>query len=195
VADQADITEMLDRITAGDGSAMEQLLPAVYDELHALAERHLRKERPDHTLQATALVNEAYLRLVRQSDARWLDRVHFLCAAGQAIRRILVDHARTRNCHKRAGRKVRIPLENLVITLNPDAEYLIALDEALQRLSAESPRKAQVVELRFFSGLTADESAAVLGITTRSVERDWRYARAWLYRELGSDSQANKGAA
>lgn len=165
---------------------MERLLPAVYDELRSLAERHLRNERRDHTLQPTALANEAYLKLARQNSSQWQDRIHFFAAAGQAIRRILVDHARGRRRRKRAGRRVQLDLEHVVFHPDGDAEDFIALDKAINKLLAESPRKARVVELRFFSGLTAEESAAILGVTTRTVERDWRYARAWLFRELGA---------
>ncbi len=183
----ANITAILQGITSGDGSGLERLLPAVYDELRMLAERQLRNERRNHTLQPTALANEAYLKLIRRDSIHWQDRIHFFGAAGQAIRRILVDYARGRKRHKRAGRRVHLALENVAFHPDGDAQDIIALDDALNKLFAQSPRKAQVVELRYFSGLTAEDSAAILGVTTRTIERDWRYARAWLFRELGRD--------
>ena len=173
---------------------MDRLLPAVYEELRSLAQLHLRNERRDHTLQPTALANEAYLKLARQHDIQWHDRLHFFGAAGQAIRRILVDHARGRNRQKRARRRVDMTLDSLAFHPSEDGEDLLALDSALNRLFAEAPRKARVVELRFFSGLTAEDSAALLGVTTRTVERDWRYARAWLFRELGRDTDVRRGS-
>lgn len=181
----SEITAILEGITAGNQSELERLLPAVYDELRSLAERHLRQERRNHTLQPTALANEAYLKLVRNTDIHWRDRIHFFGAAGQAIRRILIDHARGRRRRKRAGHRVELSFDSVAEITDQSAEDLIALDNALNRLLAEAPRKAHVVELRFFSGLTAEETASILGVTVRTVERDWRYARAWLFRELG----------
>ena len=174
--------------------SIDQVLPAVYDELRALAERSLRHERGDHTLQATALVHEAYLRLAKRSDVPWEDRAHFSALAAQAIRRILVDHARHRRRAKRGGQRNKLPLDAVVTVAPEPGVNLVELDEALTRFSEQEPRKAQVVEMRFFGGMTADETAEVLGVSTRSVERDWRFARVWLFRELSSDeSDINPG--
>lgn len=187
VAEPLDITAILEGACAGNQAELDRLLPAVYDELRSLAERHLRHERRDHTLQPTALANEAYLKLTRHTGVSWRNRIHFFGAAGQAIRRILIDHARARRRLKRFGQRVSLEFESLAGLSEPSAAGLSALDEALTRLTAEAPRKARVVELRYFSGLTAEETAELLGVTTRTVERDWRYARAWLYRELADE--------
>lgn len=180
---------MLQDVSACGGAEIDRLMPAVYEELRRLAERHLRNERRNHTLQPTALANEAYLKLVRQESVHWRDRMHFFGAAGQAIRRILVDHARGRNRQKRAGQRVSLALDHLAIQPNRENWDFVALDEALSRLAVDAPRKARVVELRFLSGLTAENTAAILGVTVRTVERDWRYARAWLFRELERDDK------
>jgi RNA polymerase sigma-70 factor, ECF subfamily len=188
VPDMSKIAAILEEIPLEKESPMDRLMPAVYEELRSLAQLHLRNERRGHTLQPTALANEAYLKLARQNGIHWQDRIHFFGAAGQAIRRILVDHARGRKRQKRARHRVDVALDS--ITFNPagDGEALLALDGALEKLFTQAPRKARVVELRFFSGLTAEDSATLLGVTTRTVERDWRYARAWLFRELGRDT-------
>lgn len=193
MGERSEITAILDGVSAGSQSELERLLPAVYDELRSLAERHLNQERRNHTLQPTALAHEAYLKLVRHTDIHWRDRIHFFGAAGQAIRRILIDHARGRKRCKRAGRRVELCFDNIADLSEQNAEDLIALDQALSRLLAEAPRKARVVELRFFSGLTAEETASILGVTVRTVERDWRYARAWLFRELGGRGGSLRG--
>ncbi len=174
---------MLDRVTTGDHAAINDLMPLVYDELRSLAGRYLRDERSGHTLQATALVHEAYMRLVNGADRTWVNRAHFFATAATAIRRILIEHARRRGRLKRGGDARRVPLEGTAVAIEDD-ERLLELDEALNRLAEVDPRKARVVELRFFAGLMADEAAAVLGVSTVTVARDWRMARAWIRSQL-----------
>jgi RNA polymerase sigma factor (TIGR02999 family) len=159
----------------------------LYNELRALANQHLRAEGAAHTLQATALVHEAYLRLVGDPEAEWANRTHFLGAAATAIRRVLVDHSRRRGRMKRGGRQCRVALdEAAVVATEPDVN-LLALDEALDRLAVNDAQKARVVELRFFGGLTAEETATVIGVSARTVARDWRFARSWLRREIARE--------
>ena len=194
MSDGNDVTQLLNRLAAEGGSGAQRLLPLVYDELRRLAASHLRHERPDHTLQATALVHEAYLRLIDQTRTEWQSRAHFFAVAATAIRRILVDHARARGSQKRGGQQQRLSL-NAALTLSgstPGTE-LLALDEVLERFTQEHPEKARVVEMRFFGGLTTDEIAGVLGLTTRTVERYWEFARAWLYRALEPPGGAPQG--
>ena len=188
-----EVTEILAEMREGSHDAWERLMPLIYKELRQLAARSLHNERQDHTLQATALVHEAYVRLVGQTKVQWRDRVHFIAAAGQTIRRILVDHARTRMRKKRAGRRVRIQLDETVAILPQRDTDLVALDEAMTKLAEHAPRKAAVVEMRFFGGATVEETAEVLGMTTRSIERDWRFARAWLFREIAKGDHAPAG--
>ncbi len=179
-----DVTQLLGELGAGKAQAAEELLPLVYNELRALAERNLRQERPDHTLQATALVHEAYIRLVDSDRIKLRNRAHFFALASQAIRRILVDHARHHNRRKRSGDRGRISLDEApMLSVEPDVNVL-ALDEALQRLAEDEPRCAQVVEMRFFGGMTMGQVAELLGLSVATIERDWRVARAWLYRAL-----------
>ena len=182
--DEQQITMLLGRLRDGDRDAADALLPLIYSELHRIAEAHMRRERPDHTLQATALVNEAYMKLVGQSEASWNDRGHFLAVAATAMRRILVNHARSRGRLKRGGDRRRQGLED-VATLagQPDVD-LVALDEALTRLSSFDERKARVVEYRYFGGLSIEDTSNLLGISVATVKRDWEMARAWLLREL-----------
>jgi RNA polymerase sigma-70 factor (ECF subfamily) len=172
------ITELLRAWSAGNQTAVGQIVELAYPELHRIARRHLHHERPDHSIQATALVNEAYLRLVNIRRVQWKDRAHFLAVGARIMRRILVDYARTRPCPARVDLT-----EDLAIApgLNLD---LVLLDRALEMLAGFDPRKAQVVEMRFFGGLTAEESAAVLGISTQSVHRDWSLAKSWLVHEM-----------
>lgn len=174
---------MLDRITTGDRNAINDLMPLVYDELRSLAGRYLWAERSGHTLQATALVHEAYLRLVNDADRTWENRAHFFATAATAIRRILIESARRRGRLKRGGDARRVPLDDDAIAIEDD-ERLLALDESLNRLAEIDPRKARVVELRFFAGLMVDEAAAVLGVSSITVARDWRMARAWIRSQL-----------
>jgi RNA polymerase sigma factor (TIGR02999 family) len=178
------ITQLLQSWSAGDQEAAERVLPLVYDELRRIALRQLRHERRDHTLQATAIVHEAYLRLSQQEGFVWPDRAHFFAFAAHLIRRILVDYARSRNRAKREGQWEKVTLTEvaeLMRVKRPDVE---ALDDALTSLEAIDPRKAAVVELRFFAGLTLEETAAQLGVSMETVSREWRRAKAWLYKEL-----------
>ncbi len=183
------LTTILKRASAGDESAVNRLMPLVYDELRALAESYLRRERSDHTLQATALVHEAYVRLIDQRDVEWRNRAHFFAVAAQAIRRILVDHARTHKRAKRGGGYQRVQLDADVAALPETDIDLLALDEALRRLADLHARQAQIVELRFFGGLSLKEVAEYIGVSPRTVDGDWSMARAWLRRELGSGTQ------
>ena len=177
------VTRLLVDVRLGRRDALDRLLPLVHDELHRIAAGYMRRERADHTLQPTALVNEAYLRLVDQRDVEWRDRAHFLGVAAQLMRMILVDHARARRAAKRAGGE-RVPLDETVLVGGERDVDLLALDEALERLAALDPRLGRVVELRYFGGLTTREAAEVLGISTATVEREWATARGWLRREL-----------
>ncbi len=185
------VTRLLADVRLGRREAVDRLLPVVHDELHRIAARYMRGERADHTLQPTALVNEAYLRLVDQRDIEWRDRAHFLGVAAQLMRLILVDHARARRAAKRAGGE-RVPLEEMMVVVDERDVDLVALDEALERLAAMDPRLGRVVELRYFGGLTTRETAEVLGVGTATVEREWATARGWLRRELtrGSEEDA-----
>ncbi|HET9526641.1 MAG TPA: sigma-70 family RNA polymerase sigma factor [Pyrinomonadaceae bacterium] len=179
------ITQLLLQWRRGDQSALEQLMPLVYEELRRLARQCMRGERAGHTLQTTALVNEAYLRLVNSSRVQWQDRAHFFAIASQLMRRVLVDEARKRRNLKRGGEYTRLAIEEVEIG-SPGRDFdLLALDQALDGLAEFAPRKGKVVELRFFGGLSIEETALVLGISTDIVKREWRTAKLWLLRELG----------
>ena len=177
-------THLLLQASSGDRRAADQLMPLVYDELVRLAQQLMQMERAGHTLQATALVNEAYLKLVDQSRADWKDETHFFAVAATAIRRILVDHARTRSRRKRGGEQARVELDTQVLGAPSDGIDVLELDDLLEALAADDPRAAQLVELRFFGGLTGEQAARHLDISTATAERDWRYARAWLLQRL-----------
>jgi RNA polymerase sigma-70 factor, ECF subfamily len=187
-ASSTDITRLLQQWTAGDPLALEHLLPIVYDELRRIARCHMGGERPGRTLETTALVNEAYIRLVDSARVRWEDRAHFFAMSSQLMRRILVDAARARGSAKRWGPAERTDFEEAMVVTEDRGPALIALDDALQRLEQFDPRKAKVVEMRFFGGLSAEETAHILGISAPSVLRDWKLAKAWLTRELRSVS-------
>ncbi len=178
------ITTILARARAGDRSALEEVMPIVYDELRAIARRYMRQENQGHTLQPTALVHEAFLKLADQRDAEWRNRAQFLAVAAVAIRRILVDHARTRGRAKRGGGRERVGLEPDVCPARKNEVELLELDEALDRLATLHARQAQIVELRFFGGLSMKEIAELLDVSLRTVEGDWTMAKAWLRREL-----------
>ena len=178
----SDVTRILSQIDAGDPKAAELLLPLVYDELRKLAAAKLAHEKPGQTLQATALVHEAYLRLV--GDQYFDNRGHFFAAAAEAMRRILLNRARDKKRLKRGGERHRVDLDHIEIALDTKDEDLIALDEALAQLASEDPDAARLVNLRFFAGLTLKDAAASLGLTQRTAERQWTYARAWLYARL-----------
>lgn len=168
----------------GERDIFERLLPLIYDDLHRIAHRQLGRERIGHTLSTTALVHEAYLRLVDQSRARWTDRVHFFAVAARVMRRVLVDYARRYRAAKRGGGAPHVDLDQAEVPLDERSETLIALDAALDRLAGLNPRLSQVVECRFFGGMTEEETAEALGVTDRTVRRDWVKAKAWLSREL-----------
>ena len=182
-----DVTRILSAIEQGDLSAAEQLLPLVYDELRQLAAQRLAHEQPGQTLQATALVHEAYLRLVGGEQARdWSGRRHFFAAAAEAMRRILIDRARHKLTRKAGGGRPRLDLGDIEPALEEEnGDRLLALDEALRQLEGEDPRKAELVKLRFFAGLTAEQAAAALGVSTSTAEKDWAYARSWLRVAIG----------
>ena len=187
----SDVTRILSAIDQGDPRAAEQLLPLVYGELRKLAAQKLAQEAPGQTLQATALVHEAYLRLVDGEKVHdWNSRGHFFAAAAEAMRRILVDQARRKGRLKRGGGKERLDIDDVEIAFEGPADDVLALDEALARLAQKHPEKAELVKLRYFAGLTVDEAAKVLGVSTSTVDRHWTYARAWLYRELSLEDEA-----
>jgi len=177
-------TELLRAWSQGDESALDRLVPLVYEELHRLASRYMRQERPDHTLQATSLVNEAYLRLIEVNRVEWKDRAHFLAVAAQMMRRILVEFARSRQRQKRGGGAAHVGLDDVQELPDPHGCDLVALSAALSGLATFDARMSQVVELRFFGGLTVAETADVLGVSPETVMRDWKTAKAWLLREL-----------
>jgi RNA polymerase sigma factor (TIGR02999 family) len=179
------ITQLLKQWSDGDERALDRLTALVYEELRQQAARYLRKERAGHSLQATALINEAFLRLIDVKDVQWQNRAHFFAIAANLMRRILVDHARRRDAEKRGGSQMRLTLdEALAVAKEPEVD-LLAIDEALDRLAAIDEQQARVVELRFFSGLSVEETAAALGVSPKTVKRDWSVARAWLRREIG----------
>lgn len=185
-----DITQVLSQIEQGDPSAAEQLLPLVYDELRKLAAQRLRNEKPGHTLQATALVHDAYVRLIGDEEPqRWNSRGHFFAAAAEAMRRILVDHARRKRRVKRGGDLVRQELNENEIVAPHIKHDLLALDEALNELAVEDHDKCELVKLRFFAGLTISQAAKALGISTSTADRHWAYARAWLYHRIVEDEE------
>ncbi len=183
----SNVTRILSAVEQGDPHAAELLLPLVYEELRRLAARRLAQEAPDQTLQATALVHEAYLRLVDVEKAQhWDCRGHFFAAAAEAMRRVLIENVRRKKSQKRGGGVERVDLDQIEMALPPPGDDLLALDEALTRLAAERPAVAELVKLRFFAGLTTDEAARALGISPATAYRHWNYAQAWLFRAVGS---------
>lgn len=179
-----DVTLLLSALTRGEEHAASKLIPLVYDELRRLAAAYMRRERVDHTLQATALVNEAYMKLVEQRAVDWQSRAHFFGIAAQLMRRILIDHARGHLRQKRGGEHIVVSLDEDFILSERQGDELLAVDESLNQLAKIDPRQARVVELRFFGGLTVEEAAQVLGISPKTVKRDWNVAKAWLYADL-----------
>ena len=187
------ITLLLRAMRSGDKSASEKLLPLVYNELHRLAESYMRRERPDHTLQPTALINEAYLRLAHD-PVDWQSHEHFIGVAANVMRRVLVDHARARNAQMRGGDLQRVELEEGIAISQERSEEVLALDEALNHLEEVNPRQARVVELRYFAGLSVEEIGAILNMSPRSVKRDWALARIWLFQEIEKGSRRERTA-
>ena len=186
LSDMADLTQLLDAAAAGDPNAAAELLPLVYDELRKLASARMAEENPGQTLQATALVHEAYLRLVGTDSApQWSGRGHFFAAAAEAMRRILIEAARRKGRAKRGGGAARVDLDDLLTRAAPPLDDILAVDEALDRLAAVAPQAARLVKLRFFAGLTGEQAAATLGVSPRTVDALWAYARAWLVDHLG----------
>ena len=179
-----EVTELLAQWSDGDDAALAELTPLVYEELRDLAHRHMGRERLDHTLQTTALVNEAYLHLADQTNPRWQNRAHFFAVAAQAMRQILVSYARSNRAQKRGGGAFKVELDEAAIVSPEESKAIVDLHEALERLGTLDSRKAQVVELKYFGGLNYDEMAEVLKISPVTVRRDWRFARAWLYTQL-----------
>lgn len=190
---QVDVTGLLLQLKQGNQEAAEKLIPVVYDELKRLARAHMRRERSDHTLQTTALVHEAYLKLVRQETAQWQGRSHFFGIAAQLMRQILIDHARGHLRKKRGGGKAAVSLTEALAFSPEHSEELVRLDEALKRLSKIDPRQGKIVELRFFGGLSVEETSEFLGVSPKTVKRDWAVAKAWLHAEVrgwhGNQSQ------
>jgi RNA polymerase sigma factor (TIGR02999 family) len=182
------VADLLSGARSGDQSAVAALMPLVYDELRRLAASYLRRERPGQTLQATALVNEAYMRLVKAPNLAWQDRAHFIGIAAHSMRQILVDRARARGSRKRGGERHQVTLDEAAAAETGAVIDVLAVDEALERLAALDPQQARIVEMRFFGGLTVEETAEALGISPATVKRDWSVARAWLHRELSSQT-------
>jgi RNA polymerase sigma factor (TIGR02999 family) len=189
-----EVTLLLSALTRGDDGAASKLIPVVYDELRRLAASYMRRERPDHTLQATALVHEAFLKLVEQRSVNWQSRAHFFGVAAQLMRRILIDHARGHLRQKRGGEHKKVSLDEAFIFSEQQSAELLAVDESLTRLSKLDQRQGRVVELRFFGGLSVEEAAEVLGISPKTVKRDWSIAKAWLYADLKERHGIDAGA-
>lgn len=179
-----EITQLLAEWSGGNQAALDELYPLVYDELHRLARRYMSRERKGHTLQTTALINEAYVRLVDQKNVQWANRSHFFAISAQIMRRILIDHARRNTYAKRGGGAQQVSLDETATVIHDNLSEFLRLDEALKSLAELDPRRSQVVELRYFGGLNNDEIAEVLKISINTVIRDWNMARAWLYRQL-----------
>lgn len=181
-----DVTKLLEAWSEGDGRALEDLMPLVYDELHRMAKRYMQSQPSGHTLQTTALIHEAYLKLADQKEKHWQNRAHFFAVSARAMRHILVDHARTRQAKKRGGTTEFVSLEDVAVISNERAAEVVALDDALENLFVLEERKGRVVELRYFGGLSVEETAGVLKISPETVMRDWKFAKTWLLRELSN---------
>jgi RNA polymerase sigma factor (TIGR02999 family) len=179
-----EVTQLLARVSAGDSEASSRLIALVYADLRAMAGRCMRRERPDHTLQATVLVHEAYLRLVGDDGIQWQDRAQFFGYAARVMRRVLLDYARERRAKKRSGAATRVTLEDGLLVSEDHLEDVLILDESLQKLAAVDRRQSELVELRFFAGMTVEETSEIMGISTATVKREWSHAKAWLIREM-----------
>jgi RNA polymerase sigma factor (TIGR02999 family) len=188
---EQEVTQLLGDWSGGDEGALEKLIPLVQPELHRLAHHYMSRERVGHTLQTTAILNEAYLRLVDNSKPLWQNRTHFVAAVAQLMRRIMVDHARERHTLKRGGGALKVTLNEAALVTETRSEELLALDEALEKLAVQDPRKSQIVELRYFGGLTVEEAAELLKLSQRTVEREWNMAKAWLYRALSGKEKSD----
>ena len=188
-SDPAGITALLQQIKQGDAAAESLLMPLIYQQLRAIARKQMAHERPDHSLQATILVHDAFLQLVGNSQIDWSNRAHFFALASRAMRRMLIDHARAAHAQKRPGARQKVELESALVFVEGQATDLLALDEALARLAEWDPRQSRVVEMHFFGGLGFEEIAEVLSISDRTAKRDWTMARAWLYRQLRKTAQ------
>src|SRR5580765_8097250 len=186
-----EITQLLLTWSNGDQSALDQLIPLVYPDLRRMARAYMGRENSGHTLQTSALINEAYLRLVNQQPVKWQDRAHFFAVAAQIMRHILIDHARRYRRSKRGGGKEHLPLDERAVVCEERASELMALDEALNRLALIDERKSQIVELRFFGGLTVDEAAEVMNVAPITIMREWRAAKAWLAREVSGEGKGD----
>ena len=184
---QQEVTQLLGDWSGGDAGALDKLIPLVQPELHRLAHHYMSRERAGHTLQTTALLDEAYLLLVDHTKRNWQNRTHFVAAAARLMRRIMVDHARERRSLKRGGGALKVTLDEAAAVTETRSEELLALDDALERLAAQDSRKSQIVELRYFGGLTVEETAEFLKLSQRTVEREWNMAKAWLYRALSGE--------
>jgi RNA polymerase sigma factor (TIGR02999 family) len=182
------VTELLGQWSNGNEEAMQKLFPLVHPELHRLAHHYMSRERTGHTLQTTAVLNEAYLQMVDHSKPVWQGRTHFIAAAAQIMRHIMVDHARKHQSLKRGGRALKVTLDEAALVTETRAQELLDLDDALQKLAFQDPRKSQIVDLRYFGGLTVQETAEFLKLSHRTVEREWTAAKAWLYRELSGEN-------
>lgn len=186
---QQEITGLLLKWSKGDSGALDQLIPMVYPELRQMARRYMGKENSQHTLQTSALINEAYLRLIDQQAVEWQDRAHFFAVSAQVMRHILIDHARRYNTGKRGGGATHVALDDQTIILQQRAAEFVALDAALNGLAEVDPRKSRIVELRFFGGLTVEETAEVMKLSPITIKREWRAARAWLLREIAGEAK------
>jgi RNA polymerase sigma-70 factor, ECF subfamily len=193
VSNEVDVTGLLKRAAEGDESAQNELYPHIYNEMRALAARHLARERRGHTLQPTALLHEAYIRLIQIKEIDWVSRGHFLAVAARIMRHVLISHARARLTGKRGGGLTRVDLDGTFQLGSEPEAMIIALDEALSRLEKQSPRAYQLVELKFFAGLSFEEAALALGVSSRTLKRDWITAKRWLYRELQRAETPSKG--
>ncbi|MGZ5537581.1 MAG: sigma-70 family RNA polymerase sigma factor [Chthoniobacterales bacterium] len=182
----ADVTQLLGQWSAGDRAALDEIIPLVYDELRRMAHGHMARERAGHTMQATALVNEVYLKMKNERGSTWKNRAQFFAVAAQMMRRILVDYARQHTRAKRGGGAQQVTLDDAMLVSKDNASEMLAVDEALQKLEQLDKRKSQVAVMRFFAGLTAEEAAEALSVSVEPVARDWRFARAWLRKELGA---------
>jgi RNA polymerase sigma factor (TIGR02999 family) len=184
MSESQEVTMLLSALTNGEDGAASKLIPLVYDELRRLAGSYMRRERVDHTLQATALVNEAYLKLIEQRAVNWQSRAHFFGVAAQLMRRILIDYARGHTREKRGGEQKKVSLDEVFLFSEQQSDELLAVDDSLNLLAKMDPRQARVVELRFFAGLSVEEAAEALGVSPKTVKRDWSVAKAWLYADL-----------